>query len=157
MQLVENAELDEKDQLPKINMFPTESFDRILLDPPCSALGLRPKLFIDVSSLRQLQKHAEYQRNFVKEAVALLKPGGYLTYSTCTINAEENEAMVHHILTDYPSMSLVPIPVDMGQAGLPGFGLNDDERGKVRRFDPHNEEDDAIGFFVALFQRKDAG
>jgi methyltransferase NSUN6 len=125
-----------------------------VLDPPCSALGLRPKLFIAQSSLPQLQSHAEYQRKFVHEAIALLKPGGYLTYSTCTINAEENEAMACHILLDYPTMSLVPIPIEMGHQGLPGFGLNDEERGKVRRFDPHNAKEDAIGFFVALFQKK---
>lgn len=89
----------------------------------------------------------------MREAVALLKSGGYLTYSTCTINAAENETMVHHILTDYPDMSLVPISVAMGQSGLSGFGLNDDERGKVRRFDPQNTEEDSMGFFLALFQK----
>jgi len=50
-------------------------------------------------------------------------------------------------------MSLVPISVAMGQSGLSGFGLNDDERGKVRRFDPQNTEEDSMGFFLALFQK----
>ena len=154
MKLLRESQEDEQDKLRNIKRFPTESFDRILLDPPCSALGLRPKLFIPHTSLRQLQKHAEYQRNFIKEAVALLKPGGYLTYSTCTINAEENEAMVHHILTEYPSMSLLAIPVEMGQPGLPGFGLDDEERGRVRRFDPHNAQEDSMGFFVAFLQKQ---
>jgi methyltransferase NSUN6 len=152
--LLGESQADDQDQLLNINRFPIESFDRILLDPPCSALGLRPKLFIPHTSLRQLQKHAEYQRNFIKEAVALLKPGGFLTYSTCTVNAEENETMVHHILTDYPSMSLIPIPVEMGQPGLPGFGLDDEERGRVRRFEPHDAKEDSMGFFVALLQRQ---
>jgi 16S rRNA C967 or C1407 C5-methylase (RsmB/RsmF family) len=106
------------------------------------------------TTVEQLQKHASYQRKFVKEAVALLKPGGFMTYSTCTINSEENEQMVRHILEDYPVMKLLPIRTNIGQAGLAGFGLSDDERNKVRRFDPHNIEADTMGFFVALFQKK---
>jgi len=62
--------------------------------------------------------------------------------------------MVHHILTEYPSMSLIAIPVEMGQPGLPGFGLDDEERGRVRRFDPHNAKEDSMGFFVALLRKQ---
>lgn len=145
--------MDEKDNLLRIKSFPPEAFDRIILDPPCSALGLRPKLFVAQASLHELRKHADYQRKFVSQAIALLKPGGVLTYSTCTINAEENEAMVHYILKNFPAMILLPIVVEMGQPGLPGFGLNDKERGMVRRFDPFNAKDDTMGFFVALLQK----
>jgi 16S rRNA C967 or C1407 C5-methylase (RsmB/RsmF family) len=108
------------------------------------------------TTVEELQKHASYQRKFIKEAVALLKPGGFLTYSTCTINSEENEQMVRHILQDYPVMNLLPIRTNIGQAGLAGCGLSDDERSKVRRFDPHFIEADTMGFFIALFQRKEA-
>lgn len=134
------------------HFFP-ESFDRILLDPPCSALGLRPKLFVVQNSLEELQKHAAYQRKFVKEAVCLLKPSGIMTYSTCTMNASENEAMVRHILDNYPCMKLLPIRSKLGQPGLAGYGLDKEERDKVRRFDPHDEEADTMGFFVALFKK----
>lgn len=81
-----------------------------------------------------------------------------MTYSTCTINSGENEQMVRHILQDYPVMKLLPITTsagakNMGQAGLRGVGLTDEERSKVRRFDPHNVDADTMGFFVALFQK----
>jgi 16S rRNA C967 or C1407 C5-methylase (RsmB/RsmF family) len=105
-------------------------------------------------SLEELEKNARYQRKFVKEACALLKPGGFMTYSTCTFNAGENELMVRHILDHYPSLELWPIEINHGQAGLKGHGLDEGERCKVRRFDPHDEQADTMGFFVALFRRR---
>lgn len=148
-----------KGGLKQIKKFRKESFDKILLDPPCSALGLRPKLFIAHASLRELKKHAEYQRKFVDQAVKLLKVGGQMTYSTCTINADENEGMVNHILNTYPCMELLPIELpsswndkDIGSSGLDGFGLSAEQRNYVRRFDPSGTAD-TMGFFVALFRK----
>jgi 16S rRNA C967 or C1407 C5-methylase (RsmB/RsmF family)/predicted ribosome-associated RNA-binding protein Tma20 len=142
----------ESDGLLNVKGFHPASFDKIVLDPPCSALGLRPKLCIEIKSLKDLNKHADYQRKFVRSAVSLLKNGGTLVYSTCTINSSENEKMVRHILDNYESMKLVPIDVDIGLPGLPGCDLNDDERHKVRRFDP-SDAADTMGFFVAKFQK----
>lgn len=62
-----------------------EGFDYILLDAPCSALGLRPRLLVDWS-LPALQKLASYQRALLHSAVHCLRPGGKLVYCTCTIN-----------------------------------------------------------------------
>lgn len=61
------------------------SFDAVLLDAPCSALGLRPKLLVDWT-LPALQKLAAYQRALLHSAVHVLRPGGHLVYCTCTIN-----------------------------------------------------------------------
>ena len=65
--------------------FPPQSFAYILLDAPCSALGLRPRLQ-QTADLPSLLRAAEYQRQMLDAAVALLQPGGSLVYSTCTIN-----------------------------------------------------------------------
>jgi 16S rRNA C967 or C1407 C5-methylase (RsmB/RsmF family) len=62
-----------------------ESFEAVLLDAPCSALGLRPRLLLDWK-LPQLQALAAYQRALLHAAVHMLKPGGSLVYCTCTIN-----------------------------------------------------------------------
>lgn len=62
-----------------------ESFDYVMLDAPCSALGLRPRLQLEWT-LPQLKKLAAYQRAFLHTAVHMLKPGGTLVYCTCTIN-----------------------------------------------------------------------
>lgn len=133
--------------------FPASSFDRILLDPPCSALGLRPKLRISVKE-KELTKHAEYQQKFISQAVELLKPGGVMTYSTCTFNAFENEANVAFTLREFGHcMELLPLE-GPGQKGLPGHGLSDEQRSFVRRFDPSDKELDCMGFFLAKFHKK---
>lgn len=64
------------------------SFDYVLLDAPCSALGLRPRLLLDWT-LPRLVKLAAYQRALWHSAVHLLKPGGTMVYCTCTINPGE--------------------------------------------------------------------
>lgn len=151
-EIVKSASASSKDGLLSIKGFHPNSFDRILLDPPCSALGLRPKLLVDVKSLPELLKHSDYQQLFVRSAVPLLKVGGVLSYSTCTINASENEGIVKFILSEFPCMKLVPIADYIpGRAGLEGLGLSDEERGMVRRFDPSDTATDTMGFFVAKF------
>ncbi|WP_148688576.1 RsmB/NOP family class I SAM-dependent RNA methyltransferase [Methanopyrus sp. SNP6] len=75
-------------------------FDRVLLDPPCSSLGtLRSdpdvKWKIGPRDIREL---ALKQRQLIRAAARLLKPGGVLVYSTCTITPEENELVVSEII-----------------------------------------------------------
>lgn len=146
-----------EDGLLNISAFYPESFDRILLDPPCSAMGLRPKLQIVQTGVKELQQVCQYQRKFVREAEALLKPGGIMTYSTCTFLADENERMVRYMLDQFPTLELLPVlpeSVSVGGPGLPGMGLDDTQRSYVRRFDPLPENGgDTIGFFVAKFRK----
>ena len=151
--ILSSSQRSDDDGLIEVQGFYPESFDRIVLDPPCSALGLRPKLKIPFTRLKELKKHHEYAKRFIGNAVALLKLKGTLTFSTCTINSSENEEMVRYILDTYPSMELLPIDYNIGLAGLPGHGLNDDERGMVRRFDP-SDAADTPGFFVAKFVKR---
>ncbi len=112
----------------------------------------RPKLAVDMKSVTELNKHADYQRRFIHCAVSLLKPGGILVYSTCTINACENEEIVTYVLKNYSNMKLLPIEIPIGLPGLKGFGLDDTARSKIRRFDP-SDKADTMGFFVAKFNK----
>jgi 16S rRNA C967 or C1407 C5-methylase (RsmB/RsmF family) len=141
------------DGLKDVNGFYPNSFDRILLDPPCSALGLRPKLQIDTKSLKELLKAADYQRKFICNAIPLLKVGGSMTYSTCTINASENEEMVKFILEEFACMRLESLSHLPGLPGLPDKGLTEEECQMVRRYDPTDTSLDTMGFFVAKFQK----
>jgi 16S rRNA C967 or C1407 C5-methylase (RsmB/RsmF family) len=100
--------------------FAAESFDRIVLDPPCSGLGNRPR-FLDEMPAKTLAGYSDYQRRIFAEAMKLLKPGGTLVYSTCTINPEENEETVQWALDSYPQhLELVDPPQNL-KFGLPGL------------------------------------
>jgi len=58
-----------------------ESFDRVLLDPPCSGLGQRPRIK-DTVSVVALNSYSPYQRKLFRVAVQLLRVGGSMVYST---------------------------------------------------------------------------
>ena len=105
-------------------------------------------------------KHAVYQRRFIDRAVELLKPGGVMTVSTCTVYWEENDGMVRYVLDSFRVgvggvrlVSLGSMVEGFGVAGLPGVGLSDEERGVVRRFDPSDKTADTMGFFLAKFKK----
>ena len=74
-------------------IFIENSFDRILLDAPCSALGQRPQFNISMKT-KELASFPKIQRKLFTVAQKLLKPGGILVYSTCTFTIEENEGLV---------------------------------------------------------------
>lgn len=140
--------------------FSPNSFDRVLLDAPCSALGLRPRLFAGEETIESLRNHAKYQRRMFDQAVQLVRPGGVIVYSTCTINPGENEALVRYALNTYKFLSLASQHPRAGGPGLVGcFQFSDGyteewlrpgEEELVQRFDPSSPLD-TIGFFIAKF------
>ncbi|KDO27446.1 hypothetical protein SPRG_07034 [Saprolegnia parasitica CBS 223.65] len=138
------------EKLLQIDGFSPETFDKILLDPPCSALGLRPRL-LHACNMSELDQYSNMQRNFLWAAVFLLKPGGTLVYSTCTVNPNENEKMVAHALKEYP-LELVPQSPIVGAPGLLDMGLSPEDAAKVQRFDP-SDAIDTMGFFCAKFTK----
>ncbi len=124
---------------------PEASFDRILLDAPCSGLGvLRGKPDIkyhkkeeDIFSLRSIQDE------LLHEVSALLKPGGKMVYSTCTVDRHENEEAVKHFLTQHPDFQVDPsFPEELPEPLQKSQGLN--EYG-LQLF-PHQWDTD--GFFL---------
>jgi 16S rRNA (cytosine967-C5)-methyltransferase len=81
--------------------FPESAFDRILLDAPCSGLGVirrNPEAKWRLTSA-DITRLAETQKKMLKNAVRMLKPGGRLLYSTCSTTWEENEAVVQDFLS----------------------------------------------------------
>ncbi|XP_020268515.1 putative methyltransferase NSUN6 isoform X2 [Asparagus officinalis] len=136
------------------------SFDRVLLDAPCSALGLRPRLFAGEETLESLHHHARYQKKMFDQAIQLVRTGGVIVYSTCTINPGENEAFVRYALDKYKFLSLAPQHPKIGGPGLIGHcelydgkyeeWLTESEAELVQRFDPSSSVD-TIGFFIAKF------
>jgi NOL1/NOP2/sun family putative RNA methylase len=87
-------------------------FDKIVVDAPCSGEGMFRK---DPVAIAEWQVDsplhcAQRQKEILAEAVAMLKPGGQLIYSTCTFAPEENEAIIEWLVTTYP-FSIEPIEV----------------------------------------------
>ena len=89
--------------------FPPQSFDFILADVPCSNTGVirrRPDVPWRFSKKR-LGELAVLKHAILKSAVALLRPGGILLYSTCSLEFEENMGRVQLILSEFPGLSLL--------------------------------------------------
>ncbi|CAG8550333.1 1552_t:CDS:2 [Paraglomus brasilianum] len=136
--------------------FPEQTFDRVLLDPPCSGIGQRPIFIPPNQSITYLATvQPDYQKKLFKSAFALLRPGGTLVYSTCTINPLENEHVVGWALREFSDyLILVEPEIKIGEPGLRNAGLNEEERHRVQRFEPGIAGgEETIGFFVAKFKR----
>ena len=114
--------LDATEQLP----FERESFDRVLVDAPCSGTGTlraNPEIRWRLAPT-DFANFAAQQKRILSRAVEVLKPGGRLVYSTCSVEREENEEVIETI-----DLKLI----------------------KTLRTWPHREGAD--GFFVGIFQK----
>jgi NOL1/NOP2/sun family putative RNA methylase len=123
-------------------------FDKILVDAPCSGEGMFRKDPDLIKSWmdRGPEEYAPIQKQILKEAVRMLRPGGYLLYSTCTFAKIEDEDVIHWILEEEPEMELAELPLFEGAArGLGGEPV-------IRLF-PHKIHGE--GHFVALLHKKE--
>ncbi|XP_035688833.1 tRNA (cytosine(72)-C(5))-methyltransferase NSUN6-like isoform X1 [Branchiostoma floridae] len=142
--------------------YPPNTFDRVLVDAPCSALGQRPALG-NKMKLKTLKSYPSYQRRLFPAAVQVLKTGCTLVYSTCTLTLEENEGQVEWLLNTFPCLELVPQTPYLGGPGLSGTSLTQDQLQMLQRFEPwgdnrgensHPSDRDTIGFFIAKFIKR---
>ncbi|MWA89725.1 16S rRNA (cytosine(967)-C(5))-methyltransferase RsmB [Listeria monocytogenes] len=92
-------------------MFEPETFDRILVDAPCSGFGvLRRKPDIKYAKTeKDIHKLAEIQLAILDDVSQLVKENGILVYSTCTIDKEENETVLRAFLEKHPEFTLEPV------------------------------------------------
>ena len=84
-------------------------FDRILVDAPCSNTGVMRRR-VDLRwrlSPEDFARMQQEQLRIIKATIPLLKSGGVLVYSTCSIEPEENEEVVRTITEQFPSLKLV--------------------------------------------------
>ncbi len=121
--------------------------DKVLVDPPCSALGVRPKLY-DTTSIKDVENAANYQRHFLEAALKYLKPLGILVYCTCTLTTEEDEANVQFLVENF-DCEIVDQPFRYGSPGEHIENLH--EWGKLQRFYP--DMHDTPGYFIAKMRK----
>ncbi|MFY9422186.1 MAG: 16S rRNA (cytosine(967)-C(5))-methyltransferase RsmB [Acholeplasmataceae bacterium] len=89
--------------------FPKASFDSVLADVPCSGLGVvarRPEIKYNLSEVK-LRELVSLQGEIMDSAWALLKPGGFFLYSTCTLDWDENEAQIKAFLERHGDAEIV--------------------------------------------------
>lgn len=86
--------------------FAPGTFDKILIDAPCSNTGVMRRR-VDVRwriSLEEIQRLRQTQLSLLDKAVSLLKPGGRLVYSTCSLESEENRQVIDMTLASHPQL-----------------------------------------------------
>jgi NOL1/NOP2/sun family putative RNA methylase len=98
-------------------------FDKIVVDAPCSGEGMFRKDPVAIAEWQEdtPSQCAQRQKEILAEAVAMLKPGGQLIYSTCTFAPEEDEAIIEWLVKNYP-FSIEPISLENVSHGRPEWG-----------------------------------
>ena len=121
--------------------YPWIKADKVLLDPPCSSLGVRPKLY-DKKSYSEIISLSNYQKQFLKTAWEILKPGGILVYSTCTVTYEENENIIYYAIEE----------LGFEPEKLTYYKLGEHHMNRcIMRFHPHIH--DLTGYFIAKLKK----
>ncbi|MBN1544764.1 RsmB/NOP family class I SAM-dependent RNA methyltransferase [Candidatus Woesearchaeota archaeon] len=120
-------------------------FDRILLDAPCSGNFTTDPGWFEKRSPEGIRLMAKAQKSLLQAAVRCLRPAGTLVYSTCSLEPEEDEAVIEWALDALPA-KLVETGLSVGEPGLtPKTRL-------CRRFWP--EKTGTQGFFLAKIKLK---
>ena len=121
------------------------TFDKILLDAPCSGEGMfrKDKSLINSWLEKDEEYYAPIQKKLLQASLNMLKDGGMLLYSTCTFNTKEDEEVVRYALENNKDVRLVPIKkYDGFKDGIDNIG--------VKLF-PHRIKGE--GHFVCLLQK----
>ena len=132
----------------------TGYFDAVLLDAPCSGEGMfrkDPSLLSDWSEEKS-QALSVLQKRLLSQALSMLRPGGYLMYSTCTFAPAEDEEVIAGALKDHPEITLCDISRQDGfSSGLTDVRDGCRELARCVRIYPHRLR--AEGHFLALLQK----
>lgn len=130
-------------------------FDKVLVDAPCSGEGMFRK---DEDAIKSWGKYkcdmcTDMQWNILQNADKMLKPGGFLVYSTCTFSPEENELMLERFINATQNYDFIEIPKIGGvEGGRPCWAGGNEEALKAARLWPHKLEGE--GHFVALLKKR---
>lgn len=129
------------------------TFDRVLLDAPCSGEGMfrKSRAAVDLWSTARVAEFVALQAQLLDEAVEFLKPGGVLVYSTCTFGAAENEDAVGALLDRRTDVAPEAFVVAGAAAGLEPYATAAGMQGRVARWWPHRHEGE--GHFVARVRK----
>ena len=131
-------------------------FDRILVDAPCSGTGTIRKSLKTVETWSpKLASHlCKTQKRLLQHAFSLLKPGGTMVYSTCTLEPEEDEGVVDFLLKKFDDARVEPINLNIKSSPavteFEGKKYSEEVK-KCLRLWP--QDNDTEGFFVAKIKK----
>ena len=103
---VKNINIMQEDSRKLSNYF---SFDKILLDAPCSGSGTE-NIFNSNFTEELIKRSCKTQEELLTKALSILKHGGEMVYSTCSILKEENEEILNKVLKKFKAQ-IVPIQI----------------------------------------------
>ncbi|MBO1578735.1 16S rRNA (cytosine(967)-C(5))-methyltransferase RsmB [Bacillus sp. XF8] len=146
---LENVETKALDARKVQEHFANESFDKILVDAPCSGFGvIRRKPDIKLGKEKgDSERLSTIQLSILEKVAPLLKAGGRLVYSTCTIEKIENEQVIERFLQEYPEFEWDTTMKERMPEKLRPY-IND---GQVQIL-PHYFATD--GFYIACLRKK---
>lgn len=127
-----------------------ERFDRVLVDAPCSGLGLmrkKPDIRLKKDG-NEIDSLTVIQKEILDNAAGYVKPGGVLVYSTCTLCRKENEKNLEWFLKNHPEFETEDITKFLPQ----NWKVETAEKGYLTLL-PHKTGTD--GFFISRMRRKD--
>jgi len=131
------------------------TFDRILVDAPCSNTGMIRKNFkyVKIWRKKEVEALSRLQKDLIMSAYSALKPGGVLVYSTCSFDPEEDEEVVDFLLSNTEA-DMEPIDLDVkSHEPFTRFdGKKFDSRVKAC-LRIHPQDNDSEGFFIAKVRK----
>jgi NOL1/NOP2/fmu family ribosome biogenesis protein len=129
------------------------TFDRVLLDAPCSGEGMfrKSRAALDLWSPGRVAEFVAVQARLLDEAVELLKPGGVLVYATCTFGADEDEAAIDALLGRRDDVAPQTITVPGASGGLASYAGVAGLLSSVARWWPQRQPGE--GHFVACLRK----
>lgn len=169
--LVKNIELcgiknaivtNEQPEILARNFF--QYFDRILVDAPCSGEGMFRKDEDAVKSWGKYKcdKCSALQIEIMEQADKMLKPGGYLLYSTCTFSPEEDEQIIMNFIKTHGNYDILPVYINDSsiygfhgiEGGRPEWAGNYEGLERTVRLWPHRVKGE--GHFAALLKKNES-
>jgi 16S rRNA (cytosine967-C5)-methyltransferase len=135
---------------------PEKLFDAVLLDTPCSSTGT-VRRHPDVPWTKtpaDISKLADLQKRLLARAVTLVRPGGRIVFSNCSLDPQEGEELVDAFLAEVPGIAVDPIRPDE----MPGIGPFVTDRGWLRTTPAglnlgRPQMSGLDGFFAARFRK----
>lgn len=128
-----------------------EIFDKILVDAPCSGTGTirRSYKIAEMWSPGLVERMAKTQLKLLKNAFRLLKKGGTLVYSTCTLEPQENEEIIHKLLETEKKAQIQEIKLNIKRTPPITKFQNKEYTEEVKKcLRIHPQDNDSEGFFV---------